>query len=69
MNIKKLSYDEVFGVIREWPNKCDKITPMDFNAGDKIKTNPGAALRVGYLSISLSNLRNENRGLYDLISN
>lgn len=31
INLKKLSYDEAFRVIRDWLNKCDKITPMNFN--------------------------------------
>ena len=50
-----------------WLNRCDIITLVDFNASDRIKTNLKAALRVGYLPISLSNLKSE-RQLYDLIT-
>ena len=68
INIKKLSYDEASTVIKEWLNKCHNITPLDFIANDRIKSNLRTALRVGYLQISFSDLRDENRELYNLIS-
>jgi hypothetical protein len=68
MNIKKLSYDEAFRVIKDWLIRCDKVTPMNFNPNDRIKSSLRAALRVGYFPISFNDLKIENRQLYDLIS-
>ncbi len=68
MNIKKISYEEAFGAIMDWLKECANIARMDFNPNDRIKCNLRAALRVGYLPIGFSNLRDENRELYNLIS-
>ena len=68
MNIKKLSFGEAFAVIKDWLNKCDDITLLDFSPSDRIKSSLRAALRVGYLPLSYSDLKTENRQLYDLIS-
>jgi hypothetical protein len=37
VNIKKLSYEEAFDVIKDWLNKCSKITPLSFNANQRIR--------------------------------
>jgi hypothetical protein len=41
---------------------------MNFNPDDRIKSSLRAALRVGYLPISINDLKLENKELYDLIS-
>jgi Primase X len=68
INIKKLSYDDAFNVLKDWLKECDKITPLDFNANDRIKTNLRAAIRVGYLPVSFNKLELEKKELYHLIS-
>ncbi|MFY9870422.1 MAG: hypothetical protein WAK17_11930 [Candidatus Nitrosopolaris sp.] len=51
-----------------WLNKCDKVKPLDFGVNSRIKPDLSAAVRVGYLPISFSHLKTENRQLADLIS-
>jgi hypothetical protein len=68
INVKKLSNDEAFNIIKDWLNECDKITLLDFSAYDKIKTTLRAAIRVGYLPLSFDKLKIENKELYHTIS-
>jgi hypothetical protein len=67
INIKKLCYDEAFTVIKDWLKECGEMKPLDFNANNRIKDNLKAAMKVGYLPISLNALKKENRKLYDVI--
>jgi len=67
VNIRKLSHQDAVSVIREWLDKCDKLKPF-VGVNEKIKPNLAAAARIGYLPISFSDLKTENRQLADLIS-
>ena len=67
INIKKLSYDEAFGRMRTWLEECDKVRRLDFNIDDRTRSNLGRAIKAGYFPISLSNLEQQNRELYDII--
>jgi hypothetical protein len=69
INIKKLTYDDAFNVIKNWLDSCDNINPLDFNANVKIKDALRAATRIGYLPIGFSDLKSENVELYRYISN
>ena len=68
INFKRQSYEDALSIIREWLNKCDKLKPLDFNVDNRIKANLSGAARVGYLPISFSHLKTQNRQLADLIS-
>jgi hypothetical protein len=67
INIRKLSHEDAIRIIREWLDKCDKLRPL-VSVNDRIKSNLNVAARVGYLPISFSDLKTENRELADLIS-
>ena len=67
VNVRKLSYQDAVSIITEWLGRCDKLRPL-FGVNDKIESNLAAAARVGYLPISFSDLKTENRKLADLIS-
>lgn len=67
INSKKLSYDEAFGQMRDWLSECDKIRPLDFNIERRIRDNLVAAIKIGYFPISLSDLEQLNRELYNII--
>jgi hypothetical protein len=69
INIKKLTYDDAFNVIKNWLDSCDNINPLDFDANVKIKDALRAAIRIGYLPIGFSDLKLENGELYGHISN
>jgi len=68
INIKKLSYDDAFNIIKEWLNKCETIRKLSFNADNKIKDNLRASTRIGYRPISFNDLNEENRELYNLVN-
>jgi len=68
INIKRLSYEDAVGIIKDWLSKCNKIKRLDFGVNDRIKANLSAAARVGYLPISFNHLKAQNRQLADLIS-
>jgi len=44
INIKKLSYGDTFNVIKDWLNKCDFISKMDFNVDQRIEDNLKAVM-------------------------
>jgi len=68
INVSKVSYEDAFSIIRVWLDKCSKLKPL-IGVNDRIKPDLNAAVRIGYLPISLSDLETENRQLADLISN
>lgn len=68
INIKKLSYDEAFTVMKDWLKECGKMTPLDFSASNRIKDNLKAAMKVGYLPISLNDLKEQNPELYTRVT-
>jgi hypothetical protein len=67
INIRKLSYEDACTVITDWLNKCDKLKTL-VSVNERIKPNLGAAAKGGYLPISFSDLKTQNRQLADLIS-
>jgi hypothetical protein len=67
INFRKLSYEDAFSIIRDWLHKCDKLKPL-VGVNSRIKSYLSAAARVGYLPISFSDLKTENRQLAELIS-
>ncbi|MGA9151213.1 MAG: hypothetical protein WBZ36_11595 [Candidatus Nitrosopolaris sp.] len=64
----KLPREDASRIITDRLNKCDKIKSLDFSVNNRIKANLSAAGRVGYLPISFSHLKTQNRELADLIS-
>ena len=36
INVRELSKDEAFNVVRDWLNKCHQLRKLDFNPEDKI---------------------------------
>jgi hypothetical protein len=67
INVRKLSHEDAVNVISTWLAKCDKLRPL-VGVNDRIKPNLSAAARKGYLPISFSDLKMENRELADFIS-
>ena len=67
INVRKLPYGDAVSVIRMWLDKCDKLKPL-VGVNDRIKPNLNAGARKGYLPISFTDLKIENRQLADLIS-
>jgi hypothetical protein len=68
INIKKLSYNEAFSIIKDWLNKCGTLRTLDFIPDYLIKYNLNNAKRIGYLPISIDKLNIENKQLYHMIN-
>jgi len=66
INVRKLSNEDVLSIISVWLDKCNKLKPL-VRVNDRIKPNLNAAAK-GYLPISFSHLKTENKELSDLIS-
>jgi len=66
LNVRKLPREEAYSVMKDWLDKCDKLEKLTFNAKIKIKDGLKGASK-GYLPISMENLKEENRQLYDII--
>jgi hypothetical protein len=69
INIRKLTYDDAFNVIKNWLDSCDNVNPLNFNANVRIKYSLRAATHVGYRPVGFNDLKVENGELYRNISN
>jgi hypothetical protein len=63
-----MAYDDVFDIMKNWLDSCDKIRPLDFDANVRMKDALRAATRVGYLPMAFNDLKSENEELYRHIS-
>jgi hypothetical protein len=66
INVRKLSHEDALSIIKEWLDKCEKLRPL-VDVNNRIKPTLSAAVRKGYLPISFSDLKIENRQLAELI--
>jgi hypothetical protein len=66
INTKKLSYEDAFGMIREWLEKCNEISKLSFSPESKIKEGLNGSSR-GFFPISCTKLKTENEQLYNLL--
>jgi hypothetical protein len=64
INVKKLSYEECFNIIREWLVKCNQLERLNFNSHQKIREGINAATKKGYYPISLEKLKSESKELF-----
>jgi hypothetical protein len=65
-NVRRLSYKESFGTIRQWLLKCNELRRLDFDINQKIKEGL-RGIEKGYYPISRSKLRDELPELYNHI--
>jgi hypothetical protein len=68
INIRKLAGDEAIDIARRWLDKCNSLRRLDFNPNNMIRPNISKVKRVGYLPISLGNLKTKNNYLYKTIN-
>jgi hypothetical protein len=67
INVRKVTYNDAFDIIKDWLSKCDSVCRLDFSAGYKIKYDLHTAAKIGYYPIGFDKLKKENRGLHGLI--
>jgi hypothetical protein len=63
INIRKISYDDAYSIIKEWLTKCNELRHLDSNFGYRIKTSLYTAMRKQTLPMRLDTLENKNREL------
>jgi hypothetical protein len=69
INVKKLSYDDAFNIIKDWLNRCDSIKRLDSNFSYRIKYALENSIKNGYLPMKFETLKEKNRALYDRLKN
>ena len=68
INVKKLSYDDAFDVIKDWLNRCNSIKRLDSNFNYRIKYALENSMKNGYLPMKFETLKEKNRALYDSLN-
>jgi DNA invertase Pin-like site-specific DNA recombinase len=68
INVKQLSCEECFNIIKEWLIKCDQLERLNFNSSQKIREGINAATKKGYYPISLEKLKSESKELFYMLS-
>jgi hypothetical protein len=68
INVKKLSYDNAFNIIKDWLNKCDSIKKLDSNFSYRIKYALENSIKNGYLPMKFETLKEKNRALYERLN-
>jgi hypothetical protein len=68
LNVRNLPKEEAYSTMKEWLEKCDKLEKLSFNPKTKIKDGLKGASK-GYFPISMEKLKEENKALYDIVSN
>jgi Primase X len=68
INVKKLTYDDAFNIIKDWLNKCDSIKRLDSNFNYRIKYALENSIKNGYLPMKFETLKEKNRSVYDSLN-
>jgi Primase X len=68
INVKKLTYDNAFNIIKDWLNKCDSIKRLDSNFSYRIKYALENSIKNSYLPMKFETLKEKNRALYDRLN-
>ena len=68
INVKKLSYDNAFNIIKDWLNRCDSIKTLDSNFSYRIKYALENSIKNGHLPMKFETLKWKNRALYDRLN-
>ena len=66
LNVRKLSYEEGYGIIEQWLDKCNHIKRLGFNPRQKIKEGIRGEQKAIFLS-DFERLRSENMELYEIL--
>lgn len=67
VNIRKLSYEESFNLLREWLDKCNSIREIEFNPNQKIKDNLKYVGKFNPIGIQKLQTDTENIDLCNLL--
>jgi hypothetical protein len=67
INIKNLTYEESYYIIKDWLDKCSSLKPLDFSYSYYIKYNLNSATKVGYFPMKFDDLKAENSKLYNIL--
>jgi hypothetical protein len=65
INVKKLSYEDAFNIIKDWLNRCNSIKRLNSNFDYRIKYALENSIKNGFLPMKFNTLKEKNRALYD----
>lgn len=68
INIKKLSYDESYQIIKLWLDKCDTLKPLDSNFTYRIKYAIKSAINKRIPNMKLETLKEKYNNIYSEIT-
>jgi hypothetical protein len=68
INIRHMSDNETYDIVRSWLDKCHSLLRLDFNPNYMIKYDINTAKKGGYLPINLEKLKTENMYLYKVVN-
>ena len=68
VNVKKISYEDAFQVIRNWLDKCNELRYLDTNFDYTIKYSLNTAIRKQRLPMKFDTLSSRSRELHDILS-
>ena len=66
INVKRLSYQQAFSIIKEWLEQCSNLRRLDFHPDARIREGLTSASH-GYLPTSYQKLKDENIMLYETL--
>jgi hypothetical protein len=66
LNVKKLSNEDAYSLMKNWLDKCDKLQALNFNSKAKIRGGLEAASK-GYYPISIWKSKKENKALHNIV--
>jgi hypothetical protein len=68
MNVRRLSYEECFMIMKNWLDKCNQVERLNFNAKAKIKEGLYGAQKKSHFPIRIGKLKEENKELYGIVA-
>ena len=68
INIKKISYDDSFSLIKDWLMKCNELRDLDSDFDYRIKGSLYNAMRKQTLPMRLDTLEKKNMKLHRLLT-
>jgi hypothetical protein len=66
LNVKHLSEEDTFNILKEWLEKCDELKRLSFAPEPKIYSTIKG--NKGYKPISFSKLKEENNNLFNILT-
>ena len=68
INTRKLSYNQAYGIIKDWLKKCALLRTLDFSIDYAVKNAIHNSVKNIYKPMRLDTLKLRNKALYDKLT-